>query len=115
MLKFIYFLYLNRNHLSLSFIVLSFYRKLKRIQKRLKTFDKQDKVFLFFFSSSISIACFTFCYLENPSLKIVDLYIVHTFFLTYFYLLAKKNSKSKLLSIDTSFFDVVSFSNVYCV
>jgi len=90
MIKFIYFFYLNRNNLSFSFIVLSFYRKLKRIQKRFKTFDTQDKVFLFFFSASISIACFTFCYLENPGLQIVDLYIVHTFFLTYFYLLAKK-------------------------
>ena len=82
MLKFIYFMYLIRNNLSFSFIVLAFYRKFKRIKKRLKTFDNQDKVFLFCFN--ILIAFFAFCYLENPGLKIVDTSIVHTFFINIF-------------------------------
>jgi hypothetical protein len=90
MLKFIYFLYLNRKDLSYSFVVLSFYRNFKRIQRRLKTFDSQDKLFLFFASSNILIAFLAFYFLENPGLKIVDTYIVHTILFIYSYLLAKK-------------------------
>ena len=90
MYRLLQFLYLNRKDLSYSFIVLSAYRKIKRIKKRLTTFDKQDKLFIFFFAVNILIGFFCFCYLENPGLKIVDTYIVHTFFLTYFYILSKK-------------------------
>lgn len=71
-------------------MVLSFYRQFKRIQRRLKTVDSQDKLFLFFASSSILIAFLAFYFLENPGLKIVDTYIVHTIFFTYVYFLVKK-------------------------
>jgi hypothetical protein len=90
MYRLLQFLYLNSKYISYSFIVLSAYRKIKRIKKRLTTFDKQDKLFIFFFVVNILIGFFCFCYLENPGLKIVDTYIVHTFFLTYFYILSKK-------------------------
>jgi hypothetical protein len=85
-----FFFYLNRSSLSINFIKKAFYRKFKRIKQRFYDFDKQDKVFLFFATLSCFIGSFAFWYLENPSLKIVDTYFVHTIFLLYFYLLSKK-------------------------
>jgi hypothetical protein len=99
MVKLFYFFYLNRNDLSFSFIVLSFYRSFKRIQKRLKTFDTQDKVFFFFFSSAILIGLTGFYYLENPGLKIVELYFIMPVFCSYLYIITKKIFNNKYFPI----------------
>lgn len=90
MLRFIYFLYLNRNNFSFSFIFLSFYRTFKRRSKRFAIIDRYDKVFLFFAFSNLMLGFFALWYLENPSLKIFDTYFVHTIFLIYLYILTKK-------------------------
>ena len=83
MYRLLQFLYLNRKDLSYSFIVLSAYRKIKRIKKRLTTFDKQDKLFIFFFAVNILIGFFCFCYLENPGLS---RHLYRSYFFSYIFL-----------------------------
>jgi len=107
MLKFLYYLWSNYNNLSIRFLVLAFYRKLKRIRYKLSFIDLEDKLFfsLLFFNSIIGV--YSVLSLLEPSLRLVEIFIVFPLCSLYLYIINKK-------IIGTSYLHYMGFFFMAC-
>ena len=108
MLKFLYYLWSNYNNLSIRFLVLAFYRKLKRIKYKLSSIDLEDKLFfsLLFLNSIIGI--YSVLSILEPSLRLVEIFIVFPLCSLYLYIINKK-------IIGTSYLHYMGFFFMACI
>jgi hypothetical protein len=87
MLKFLYYIFVNLDSVSMIFLKRAFYRKFKRINKRLIIFDNQDKLFVFFSATKLFYFCIFFVlfrkiFVENSR---VAFYVTINYYLFLFY------------------------------
>jgi hypothetical protein len=86
------FLYLlkNSSHLSLHFLSLSLYRRYKRTYSRLFTLDTLDKRFLCLFFCNSIIGLYSLSVINNPSLRLGEIFILLPVIVLYLYFATKK-------------------------
>ena len=114
MLKFLYYIFVNLDSVSMIFLKRAFYRKFKRINKRLIIFDNQDKLFVFFWLLNCFIFVFSLFYLEKFSLKIAELHFMLPLIITYFYFITNKILGNKYFPIYWLLLMIGSASTTIC-